>query len=256
MDRILNLLLTPMKKSILVLILISLFTTNYAQNESSLEAGLYTPPAKQELYYNVSPNYKRPLTKEKIKEAKLLSDLIDGYPTNWISSYVVTEILTTSKGNTVTTKGKNEVLTNEQKKTLYTAEIGSEVAITVKYIYDNPITNKKEDKEMYVEMTLAPDVEATYIEDNEKLINYFKENTKDKVSKSLFKDMEMARFGFTIDEQGKAVNAKVKNSTGDNIADKVIIDLINTMPNWKPAKDLTGKSVQQEFEFSVGKGGC
>ena len=39
------------------------------------------------------------LAKEKIKEAKLLSDLIDGYPTNWISSYVVTEILTTSKGN-------------------------------------------------------------------------------------------------------------------------------------------------------------
>lgn len=245
-----------MKKYIAAIILVSFFLNTYAQDGLSLEAGLIIPPVERELYYDVKPNYIRPLTKEKIKDAKLLSDLIEGYPTNWISSYVVTEILTISDGNTVTTKGKNEVLTAQQKKTLATTEIGSEVAFNVKYIYNNPITDKNEDKEIHVEMTLAPDIEAEYIEGNEKLINYFKENTKDKVSKSLFKGMEMARFGFIIDEKGKAINAKVKNSTGDNIADKVIIDLINKMPNWKPAKDLTGKSVQQEFEFSVGKGGC
>ena len=57
---------------------------------------------------------------------------------------------------------------------------------------------------------------------------------------------------FTINENGAVENAKIFESSGDAKTDELLLRLINNMPKWKPAKDIMGNPVKQDFEFLTG----
>ena len=234
-----------MKKLILCLTAIFLSDiTTFAQNAFS--SGL-----PQELRYEVYGRYRRPIKKEKLSEAKLISDVVPGYPVNWITKYLSVENQGISKGKTVKALSTNEALSTEQKDILSAVDLGSDVIVNVKYDYMNPVTNNIEKSIIHVSLTAVPEIEAEYIEGKEQLVKYLKENSQTKIFEITPKQFQSISIRFTVNEEGEIINANVFRSSAEPKIDKLLLDLINKMPKWKPAKNENGIKVKQDFEFTI-----
>lgn len=221
----------------------------------------------QDYNFVVRGKYLRPVKKEKLNEARYISDLIPGYPTNWIIQYVSVEILATCNGNTVKAESTNNTLSTIQKSILNSADLASDIVIKVVYKYKNAATDIIENYRMNTMVTVVPETEAQYIGGYQALKKYLQENginkiiEPDRIEKLLTGNLFLppakpAVVFFTVNEQGEIVNAKISNTSGNAKTDKILLEAINKMPTWKPAENEKGKKVKQEFKFTVGKGGC
>jgi TonB family protein len=211
-----------------------------------------------DLRYEVRGIYKRPVKKEKLNEAKLISDVIPGYPVNWITEYVSVEILAACNGRAVKAMSTNDALSAEQKKILNTVDMGTDIDINVRYNYKDPVTRNIENNKLFVSMTIVPEIEAEYIGGYKQMIKYLKENSSNKIFEINTKQFKQIIIKFTVNEEGGIVDAKIFRTSADPKIDKLLLEVINKMPKWKPAENSDGTKVKQEFEFSINgdRGGC
>ncbi|MEY3413073.1 MAG: hypothetical protein RIQ70_1763 [Bacteroidota bacterium] len=210
----------------------------------------------QDLAYEVRGKYLRTVTKDVLEHSNLLSDIIAGYPVNWVKEYVSVEVLTEKDGKTEIAKGENQVLNKEQKSILNKADLESEVHINVRYISINSVTERKENNEMVVKMTVVPDIQAEFEGGYENLKKYLKDNLIDRIIENTPPEFQKGKVVFKIDPNGKLVDAEILESSGDTNMDNFLLEVFRNMPNWKPAQNATGEKVKQRFEFSMGIGGC
>lgn len=210
----------------------------------------------QDLEYEVRGKYLRTVTKDVLEHSNLLSDIIVGYPVNWVKEYVSVDVLTEKDGKTEIAKGENQVLNKEQKSILNKADLESEVHINVRYISINSVTERKESNEMVVKMTVVPDIQAEFEGGYENLKKYLKDNLIDRIIENTPPEFQKGKVVFKIDPNGKLVDAEILESSGDTNMDNFLLEVFRNMPNWKPAQNATGEKVKQRFEFSMGIGGC
>ena len=237
-----------------------------AQNHSYLTAvNNYASTVNdgQQLRYTVRPQFLHPMSQEVLNNAKLVSEIIPGYPLNWISSYVAVEILVTTNKQIVKAVGINEELTAEQKTILRKADPGTEVVVNVKYKYKEPASKEMLDKEMHTSVTsvseikvVAPENDASYKGGYPQMVKYFNKYGILSVFERGPKALQQAVVGFTVTEEGAIRNTKIVSSSGDAQTDALLLESIAKMPIWIPAKDMKGIKVQQEFIFNVGMSGC
>lgn len=206
----------------------------------------------EELKYEVRGMYTRSIKKEQLSEVTLISDIIQDYPINWITSYVSIEILGTCNGKFMTAVSSNSILTSEQKHILSNVDMASDIIIDVKYTYNVPVTNVVENNTMHVLLTVVPEIQAEYIGGYQQLINYLKEKSVHQFSETDPKKVRQVVIRFSVNEEGKITDAKIARSSGDSKTEKLLLDVINNMPQWKPAENAQGIKVKQEFEFIVG----
>ncbi|MCP9745185.1 energy transducer TonB [Lacihabitans sp. CS3-21] len=229
-----------MKKLILGLLLSTTFLSGFAQD----------------LAYEVRGKYLRTVTKDVLEHSNLLSDIIAGYPVNWVKEYVSVDVLTEKDGKTEIAKGENQVLNTEQKSILNKADLDSEVHINVHYKSINSGTERKENNEMVVKMTVVPDIQAEFEGGYENLKKYLKDNLIDRIIENTPPEFQKGKVVFKIDPNGKLVDAEILEPSGDTNMDNFLLEVFRNMPNWKPAQNATGEKVKQRFEFSMGIGGC
>jgi len=209
----------------------------------------------QDLKYEVRGRYQRPVKKEKLEEARFLGDFISGYPTNWITEYVSVEISATCNGKSMKAVSLNDFLSPEQRNILKTADLSTPIVLDVKYKYRNPANGIMENNNIHTSVAVVPEIEAEYTGGREQMLKYLKENAIDKISSTIPEQFQQLVI-FTINEEGKIVNARITMASKDPGADKLLMEAINKMPRWKPAENSEGVKVKQEFEFAVGNGGC
>ena len=230
-------------KNILTTLLASLFfLTGFCQKSKQL--------------YDVHAREIRPLTKEVISKAKTLGDLILGYPDHWISTYLSVEVTSVYAGKTIKAMGPTDVLTAEQKEMLNASNMGAEVTVNVNYKYDNLASNQTETNDIHVVMTVVPETQAEFIGGHIEMNKYLK-NVSSKISNSAPENLKDGAVAFTVNEEGAIINTKVTATSGDPKTDKLFLEAISKMPNWKPAQNSKGVKVKQDFTFSLGNaGGC
>lgn len=216
------------------------FTTNFTGN----------------INYEVFGPYKRAVKKTQFNDANLISDVVAGYPVNWISSYISVEIVGTCAGKVIVAASLNEKLTIEQKNILKTIDLASDIVINIKYNYKDPINNTIEKNKIHVEMTIVPETEAEFIGGQKQLIQFLKENSLSKLPIKKSNDFRGAVIRFTVNEDGEIVNPKTVQSWGDLKVDQMLLELMIKMPRWNPALDFNGVKVKQDFKLSVGRVGC
>lgn len=195
-------------------------------------------------------------TKEQIKGAEKLSDLITDYPSKWINNYQSVVVFVEFDGEKTMAIGENENLSLEQINLLTSVKIGSFLSIIVKYQDTNSATKEKENLEMKLYIAITPEGEAEFEGGYQKLIAYLKENRNKKIQRVKFDFMETAIINFTIDKNGNSENVAVEVSSDDSEVDALLIELIKNMPKWNPAKNSKGENVSQDFEFVIGNDGC
>lgn len=210
----------------------------------------------QDVTYEVNGMYTHPIKKEKLNEAKSISDIIDNYPTKWISNYISVEILTSYQGKVSKAVGVNDKLNLEQKNILDAADLAHDVVIDVKYIYRDPVTKHVENSKMHVSLTVVPETEAEYTGGYKKMIADLKEKSKRVVPEKVAKEFNAAKIKFTVNELGEIMDAKILDTSGDLKTDEALLDAVISMPRWIPAKNRTGVNVKQDFVLTVGTFGC
>ncbi|MEO8149630.1 MAG: energy transducer TonB [Bacteroidia bacterium] len=210
------------------------------------------PISAPDLRYEVRTNYQFPVNNETLSEAKLISDIVTGYPINWITSYDFVEILVTSKSKAIKAVSTSDVLTTEQKSLLNKIDMGTNIVVNVKYKYNNPFSNEIENNDIHTTITAVPDNQAEYVGGYDQMTKYLNEKGIKKTFEAGPKQFQRIAVGFTVNEQGEITNTKILTSSGDSKTDKLLIEAINKMPKWKPAENSNGMKVKQEFKFSFG----
>lgn len=226
-----------------------------------------TPVVEEKLRYEVRGNYVMPTTKEYLKKAKLISDMVPHYPSKWIGSYKSVEIVALSNGKTVKASSPNDVLSKEQLTLLQEVDLSTDINVYVKYTTVNSITNETENEQFHVLMTVIPSKQANYKEGYDEMIAYLKSSSsyeviaylKDKNNKALnsgTNEMYRPAVSFIVNENGNIQDVRVIKTSGSDYVDQSIVNMIRKMPKWNPAHNVDGLAVKQNFEFSIGKAGC
>jgi TonB family protein len=210
----------------------------------------------QDLNYSVQGKYVHPVTKEKLSNAKFMSDIIPYYPSQWILGYDSVVVSASQGGKEMMASGMDETLVVGQKNFLNAVDFGTEIIINITYTTKNPVTGNIYTGEMSYSATVIPETEAQYSGGYPKMAQYLKENAIDKISEEASAKFQQAKVEFTVDEEGEIANALISQTSGDQETDELLLNVINQMPRWKPAEDSKGTKVKQDFEFSVGNTGC
>jgi TonB family protein len=88
------------------------------------------------------------------------------------------------------------------------------------------------------------------------LKEYLKENIVDLIQEDSFRKYELAAVKFTINEEGKVIDAHVFESVYQTYENEelneFLLEAIRHMPRWTPAAYANGTKVKQEFVFTVG----
>lgn len=241
-----------------IALLICLVT--FAQTESFNKKlgwnGFVPVSVSQQLSFDVRGAYTNKVRKESFRTASFLRDLCDGYPSNWIINYISSEISATCNGKSCKAVSANDELSTSQKNILNSVDIGSEIIIDVKYKHQNPATQNIDLRQMHISMMVVPEVEARYKGSIRDMRNYLQKNAIDEIEKIYSEKMMQSVLKFTVNEKGEIVNAAVTKTSGNKKVDKLLLKTINDMPDWKPAEDANGRKVKQDFEFTLGSGGC
>lgn len=206
--------------------------------------------------FSVRSAYGKSITKERLNQVETLSDIHDAYPASWITNYGVVKIQTVTAGDTTTTLSRSEVITEEQKQMLLSAEAGSDISVDVTHYYSNPVTGVLETRNVQFSYTVVPEVEAAFIDGEEAMHDYFSKKALEKIPENVFTDATQAVVTFTISEDGQVQQTLLEKSSGHPDTDALLLRTVSNMPKWVPAKNAEGAPVLQKFLLIVGHPGC
>jgi TonB family protein len=114
------------------------------------------------------------------------------------------------------------------------------------------IYNNRKIKEMEFLVTAVPNQEAEYPGGNKKITEYFTKNVINKISENgIIDSSNPATVTYTINEDGKAADAKLSKTSSNTLLNKLLLEAVTKMPNWKPAKNNKGTKVKEEFKISI-----
>jgi len=191
------------------------------------------------------------ISEEKLIDAHRLTDLNSRYKSSWVSRYISVEVSTIQDGKVRKSMGKNDVLNQEQKALLKTADVGSDISVRIQYIPKNNLKNN-EAKEMDFVVAVNPKNGASYPEGSQQLRQYLKENAMDKTDDDTFKRYQLTAVQFTINEKGQIIDSHIVESSKDKNVDSLLLDAVCNMPDWKPASYANGIKAKETFVLTVG----
>ncbi len=238
--------------------------------EGRMTPGIYIEEIARANYLTeIMPDFCRtfslPFNEQKFSRRLKLAYYTQGYTIEKRENYpqlmdfVSVEISTTSKGKTYVVPGTGEKLSEEQKNILRKADLGSNIKINIKFKSKDKVNCDQDARDKIIEgqytVTVVPATEAQLAGGWKQFSQYmrttlFKKNSERGYSGFISK----AQVQFTIDEEGKITNAKLNRSSGNVETDKLILEAINQMPRWEPAKNFMGLRVKQQIDIVFGRG--
>lgn len=178
---------------------------------------------------------------------------------NEIVAVIGVDVTVHVNGKTLSVHGNNEELTNEQRNALSIADLGSAIDVKVEFKYKDQHTDNYGLRNYAVEgattIAVVPEVEAQYPGGLNELSQYFTGSVINRVPDAkVTENLSRAIVKFTVDEQGRVVNASLERGTSNEDLDRLLLEALYTMPKWTPAVDAKGRQVKQEIRlpFSAG----
>ena len=191
------------------------------------------------------------ITRDQLNASKSLIDLNSYYKASWIRTYQSVEITTIHQGNIMKALSESDVLSQEQKKLMDMVDVGSDIAVKVKYLPENSLVHN-EMKEMNFTFTIDPEKEATYVGGEKQLAQYLSNKGIDKISSATIKQHNLAAVKFSINKEGQVIEAHIAETSKDEQVDQLLLETVCNMPDWEPATYADGSKTKQDFVLTVG----
>jgi len=178
-----------------------------------------------------------------------------------VIDYVSIEITGVCRGKVLAAKGVSDKLSAEQKNILSNVDPGTNIRVRIRFRYKSwaNLTPDESNRIREGEYTAAviPELEAAYPGGFKQLTDYILKNIFNKApSPEAYRKIQQAVVEFTVNEEGKVINAVLSRKSSDAAIDKLILDAIRNMPQWKPAANAEGEKVKELFRIPLGFDGC
>lgn len=231
-------------------------TVSFSDLSTNNNAITNTKFKKEDLWFEVKPKSFDQVSQALLNEAIHVKDIVPDFPTSWIQEFVSVEVASSIGNKKMKIVDNNPLFTVEQLAHLKNIDLGAELSITIDYKIRNSVTKELDDRKMEVSYIVTPEQEAVYEKGQDELVSYFKTKGLNQFEDQKIEEYNLLAISFFIDENGKAEILKILQSSGFENVDTHFVNLIKNMPKWKPAKDINGNLVKQDFEFYVGPPGC
>jgi len=211
-----------------------------------------------DFFYSIGTRF-AVIKKTDIDKARSINDFLPLKQTQKIEIYksVKVIILDDSKQTDLRETGNTATLNAAQIKLLQSTKHSTNILIRADYQEKNKDTNELQDGYSTPYLTIVPEKQAVYVNGMDALINYLKENSKEKTTIVQKDKLQPGKLYFTVNKKGNIVNAKITATSGYPSIDKMMIDLITKAPGqWESANNYKGEKVDQELVFSFGIIGC
>lgn len=153
--------------------------------------------------------------------------------------------------------GQSEQLNTAQINLLRSTDYSSNIRITALCKRTNAAAETMGNDSLVYYLTVIPEKEAVFTSGQDALIEYLKENSKEK---RVFLDRDKLKPGkvtFTVTRAATVANARLTSTSGYSSADEAMVKLISDLPGkWAPAANSEGAPVDQELVFFFGLEGC
>jgi len=217
--------------------------------------------ANLDLLYKISNRWST-ITKEELSKAKSITDIVPGEASKTRYSYknVTVSILHNDKDvRDIKTSemGQSVEFNDAQIALLHSSDYSTNIRITALSRLKNDYTGIFKDDSLVYYMTIIPEKEAEFAGGPNALIDYLRENSKEKIAIKEMDQLQPGKVFFTVTKNGTIANVKLMSTSGYSSVDNELVAIIVNMPGkWDPARNLNGEKVNQEFVLFFGIVGC
>lgn len=212
-------------------------------------------PTTTPFQYKLGPRYDATVTKEMLRSVTSVDEILPK-EAEW-STFPITEMTLTVIGREgKAVKSASTELTSVQRELLATLDYADEFRFNARAKEKGTRTGDEEYNLAYY-LTVVPEQEAIYQGGNDAFIKYLKDNSA-YVTANLNKDqLSPGKIQFTINPMGLVTDVKQLSSSGYQIVDQNMFNLISNAPKqWNPASSSNGEAVSQKLVFFYGGVGC
>lgn len=210
-----------------------------------------------DIFYKVDSRFNNTITLERLQNAKSITSLFPDSSIPDDLEYYNVELSILHQDGNITVKGENDKLNANQLKLIQTIECSNDILLSAKFGKKGAGCRGANDRAMAYYMTVIPEQEATYLDGNESLIRYLKEQTKQATSIITEEKLRPGKVHFTVDKFGAVVNVKLDASSGYMTIDDLLVKTISEISSeWTPAKNANGEAIDQDLVFFFGAEGC
>jgi len=209
--------------------------------------------------YNVDSRFMSTITKEELHKAKSILDFLPKEQTDPVFKYksVSVIILNDNKPTDKKEVGYSEVFTEAQIELIKSIDYSTNFVIRADFQEMNNDVNHLVNNYFSPHMTVVPENEAVYLNGNDALIEYLRENSKEKTTIINQRKLQSGKIFFTVTKSGDISNVKLTSTSGYPSIDLYMIELVKSIPGvWEAATNSIGQKVDQELVFSYGTMGC
>jgi len=215
-------------------------------------------PNFPDFFYGIGTRFNA-IKKEDLDKLKSFNDIIEAEHAQRIMWYnsVSIIILEDDKETDIIETGKSDIFTDPQIELLRSLDYSTSILIRADYTEKSLESGKLEDSYWTPHLTIVPEKQAEYLDGNDALIEYLRENSLEFTSMALKSKLQPAKLYFTITKEGTISKVKLERSSGYPTIDEKMIELISKVSGkWVPAENHKGEKVNQELVFSFGLMGC
>lgn len=208
----------------------------------------------QELKVEIWPANNNPIPLNIVLDADNIKDINQGFPSSWIEEYQSIQITITNDDCVKQFTGNNVIFTDDLRSFFKNTAIGDQITFDIAYFPKDsesaPIPNVKKINFSY---TVFPDKKSQFPGGIESLQEFLKENTSDIIKDEVADQLLPLIIKFSINQEGTITETKITESSGNEIIDNQVREIIANMPMWLPAECSSSIRFVQEFEFRMGK---
>lgn len=210
-----------------------------------------------DLVYKVDNRFIATITRENLLQAKSIVDILPQQATHLREAYRNVRVSLIEPGPTITELGDTEKLSPAQIQLLQSTDYTSNIRITALCKNKNAVMGDLKEDSLAYHLSIIPEKEAAFVNGYEALVDYLKENSKEKTAIIKRDKLQAGKVNFTVTKEGRIANVKLTSTSGYPAVDKTLLDLISNMPGkWNPARNAKGQKVDQELVFFFGLEGC
>lgn len=186
-----------------------------------------------------------------LQSAETLMDLNPRYPADWVEKYLQVAVITQQAGTIKKTISQSATLSPEQKNDLLHADENTQIEVAVSYIPRNNLSQNQA-KDIHFSFLVQPTKDAYFPDGPAALRSYLKEKAIQYIPEGTFTGYDLAAVQFTVDESGAIDQVELFQSSKDEKTDRLVLETIQNMPCWQPARLASGRPVAQKFAFTIG----
>jgi TonB family protein len=263
-----------MKNNIIALLLFTMSMSGYSQNpkieyygrtttsvkQTELKDAQYLIDITEELWTSLGLRQEDRIQMDREIDPNRMTVFPPGNYSH-IVDFVSVSITATCAGKEMSADSKDDKLTAAQKSILSSADLNTDIFLRIRFKFKNQDISKTQEKnsirEGILSVLVVPEIEAEYPGGFTKMSDYLNKALIDKAhSKRDAEKFLQARIDFTVNKEGQVIDPKIIYTTTDPGLDKLLLEAIRKMPQWKPAENPKGIRVKQRFSIPLGNYGC